>query len=348
MANNKRSIFDESDEEEEISSVSLNSSAKSKDLHSKLQTNNDLSPDKKLMKTVNPTSGEHCSKINDVHIENESSSQQTSPEAAIALTAAQRARIEQNRQKALLIKREKMNKKLPPKKKSEMLESEGKKILRINDTKLVDTGGGFFMEEEDEFSNISEAEVIAALRKAEEPAPLVEEDRPRCIECNRTFDSSYLLKCFDHHVCDDCRDNESKHALVTKTDARTEYLLTDTDLEKRQPPLRYIVRKNPHNERWGDMKLYLKLQVEKRCLEVWGSEEALEEEIAKKAAQREVSKQKKFKKKMQELRMNVRSSLYTRATKSHEHEYGPEEHLADDEYSKTCVTCGHSYTYEKL
>jgi DNA-repair protein complementing XP-A cells len=49
--------------------------------------------------------------------------------------------------------------------------------------------------------------------------------------------------------------------LVTKTDARTEYLLTDTDLEKRQPPLRYIVRKNPHNERWGDMKLYLKLQV---------------------------------------------------------------------------------------
>jgi hypothetical protein len=40
-------------------------------------------------------------------------------------------------------------------------------------------------------------------------------------------------------------------------------------------------------------------QVEKRCLEVWGSEEALEEEIAKKAVQREVSKQKKFKKKMQ-------------------------------------------------
>lgn len=27
--------------------------------------------------------------------------------------------------------------------------------------------------------------------------------------------------------------------------------------------LRFIVKKNPHNSRWGDMKLYLKLQVQK-------------------------------------------------------------------------------------
>ncbi|KAF2365028.1 XPA protein [Trinorchestia longiramus] len=270
-------------------------------------------------------------------------------DARIELTAAQRARIEQNRQKALLIRRNKLNKVMPPRKKSEMLESEGKKVLRINDTKLIDTGGGFFIEEEDDFSNVSEAEVIAALRKAEEPAPLLLEDRPRCGDCGNSFDSSYLLKFFDHPTCDDCRDSETRHALVTKTDARTEYLLTDVDLDKREPPLRFIVRKNPHNERWGEMKLYLKLQIEKRCLEVWGSEEALEEAMAKKAAQRELAKQKKFKKKMQELRMNVRSSLYTRASKSHEHEYGPEEYIEeDDEYSKTCATCGHSYRYDKM
>ena len=57
------------------------------------------------------------------------------------------------------------------------------------------------------------------------------------------------------------RDNGAAHALVTRTDARNEYLLKDVDLDKRPPPLRFIVRKNPHNERWGDMKLYLKLQV---------------------------------------------------------------------------------------
>lgn len=137
--------------------------------------------------------------------------------------------------------------------------------------------------------------------------------------------------------------------MITKTDARNEYLLKDVDFDKRPPPLRYIVRKNPHNERWGDMKLYLKLQVEKRCLEVWETQEALEEAITKKEAQREVQKHKKFKKKMQELRMNVRSSIYTRATKSHEHEYGEDVYIEeDDEYSKTCATCGHSYRFDKL
>ncbi|KAB7496086.1 hypothetical protein Anas_09813 [Armadillidium nasatum] len=47
--------------------------------------------------------------------------------------------------------------------------------------------------------------------------------------------------------------------------------------------------------------------------------------------------------------MNVRSSLYTRATKSHEHEYGEEVyHPDEDEYSKTCKTCDYSYRYDKI
>lgn len=32
-------------------------------------------------------------------------------------------------------------------------------------------------------------------------------------------------------------------------------------MDERTPPLKFIVRKNPHNPRWGDMKLYLRLQV---------------------------------------------------------------------------------------
>jgi len=38
-------------------------------------------------------------------------------------------------------------------------------------------------------------------------------------------------------------------------------LLKDEDFDVREPPLKFILRKNPHNERWGDMKLFLKLQV---------------------------------------------------------------------------------------
>ena len=91
------------------------------------------------------------------------------------------------------------------------------------------------------------------------------------------------------------------------------------------------------------------LKIERRALEVWESEQALEEAIEKKEEKRENLKKKKFQKKMKELRMNVRSSLYTRATKSHEHEYGPEVyHEDDDDYSKTCTTCGHCYHYDKM
>lgn len=39
-------------------------------------------------------------------------------------------------------------------------------------------------------------------------------------------------------------------------------------------------------------------QIEKRALEVWGSEEAIEEAMEKKEEQREISKQRKYNKKM--------------------------------------------------
>ncbi|ROT67242.1 putative DNA repair protein [Penaeus vannamei] len=264
------------------------------------------------------------------------------------LSASQMALIEKKRQQALLIRREKMNRKNPYIRAEEKKESV--KVIRMQDTKLIDTGGGFFIEENETPANeITDDDIDAAMKLVTEPAPLFEEDRPFCLECDHPFNNSFLFHNFDHRVCDQCRDNDDKHALITKTDAKNEYLLKDVDLEKREPPLKFIVRKNPHNSRWGDMKLYLKSQIEKRALEVWGSEEAIEEAMEKKEEQREISKQRKYNKKMKELRMNVRSSLYTRATKTHEHEYGEEVYLPDeDEYSRTCKTCGHSYTYDKM
>ncbi|XP_066844498.1 DNA repair protein complementing XP-A cells isoform X2 [Anser cygnoides] len=144
------------------------------------------------------------------------------------------------------------------------------------------------------------------------------------------------------------RDAEDKHKLITRTEAKEEYLLKDCDLDKREPVLRFIVKKNPHNPRWGDMKLYLKVQVIKRSLEVWGSEESLQEAKELRRDSREKMKQKKFDKKVKELRRAVRSSLWKRAASIHEHEYGPEENIDEDTYKKTCTVCGHELTYEKM
>uniref|UniRef100_A0A8B9PQV2 XPA, DNA damage recognition and repair factor n=2 Tax=Apteryx TaxID=8821 RepID=A0A8B9PQV2_APTOW len=180
------------------------------------------------------------------------------------------------------------------------------------------------------------------------PAPVLEFDYLICEDCGKEFMDSYLMQHFDWATCDNCRDAEDKHKLITRTEAKEEYLLKDCDLDKREPVLRFILKKNPHNSRWGDMKLYLKLQVIKRSLEVWGSEESLQEAKELRRDNREKMKQKKFDKKVKELRRAVRSSLWKKETSIHEHEYGPEENIEDDMYKKICTICGHELTYEKM
>jgi len=40
------------------------------------------------------------------------------------------------------------------------------------------------------------------------------------------------------------------------------FLLKDCDFEERNgPPLPFLLKRNPHSSRWGDMRLYLKCQV---------------------------------------------------------------------------------------
>jgi DNA-repair protein complementing XP-A cells len=92
------------------------------------------------------------------------------------------------------------------------------------------------------------------------------------------------------------RNNEEEHALITRTDAKNTYLLKDCDLDKREPPLKFLLRKNPHDSRWGDMKLYLQLQVEDRAVEVHGSMEELELERESRDEKREKTKAKKYSK----------------------------------------------------
>ncbi|KAM7394004.1 hypothetical protein PAMP_020833 [Pampus punctatissimus] len=211
------------------------------------------------------------------------------------LSAAMRAKIERNRQRALMLRQARLA--------SRPLSAvEGATSAKVS--KIIDSGAGFFIEEEE--------------------APVIEPD--------------YLLN------------NEEKHKLISRTEAKQHYLLKDCDLDKREPPLRFILKKNPHNPRWGDMKLYLKLQVEKRCMEVWGSEEALEEARETREENKEVQKQKRFNKKVKELRRAVRSSMWTKDTSVHQHQYGPEEVVDPEEdlYKKTCTTCGHELTYEKM
>lgn len=262
------------------------------------------------------------------------------PQENQTLTRLQLERIEKNRERAIKLKQSRLV--VHPYSKTEVVCID-KTSVKIGTKKYKDTGGGFLLEEEPD--QPEEPVKITA----DEP-PIIDSDRPTCEKCDNLFASSWLYDCFECKVCDSCKDTEEEHKLITKTEAMNEYLLKDCDLDKREPPLKFIKKKNPHNVRWGEMKLYLQLQVEKRALEVWGSEENLQEEIEKREEKRVMAKAKKYHKQMTALRMNMRSSLYDKTSSaSHMHEFGPESYNEeDDTYSHVCISCKFEETFEKM
>lgn len=180
--------------------------------------------------------------------------------------------------------------------------------------------------------------------------PVIDENvLKECEECNMEFLRSNLYRNFAVHICDDCRDPKGAHELITRTDAKAKYLLKDCDIDLRKPTLRYMLKKNPYQSR-GDMRLYLKYQIEERALLVHGSEEQLEEELEKREERRFSKKQKTYDKKMKSLSMAVRSSLYKKEKAEHEHEYGEAKCIDEDNdlYQKICKTCGHKWEYEEM
>ncbi|KAK9723145.1 XPA protein C-terminus [Popillia japonica] len=256
-----------------------------------------------------------------------------------SLTEAQKDRIRKGKERALKIRQSRLT--AHPYNSGDVV-SIDKTTIKIGATKYKDTGGGFLLEEESENKD-EEVPIV------EDTPPIIESDRPACESCNEAISKSWLFDTFDVKVCDNCKDPET-HKLITKTEAINEYLLKECDFDKRDPPLKFISKKNPHNVRWGEMKLYLKLQVEKRALEVWGSMEKIEEELERREEMRILNKTKKYNKKMKELRMNVRSSLFDRTTAaSHTHEFGVDTYNSDDDtYNHECLICGYEETFEKM
>ncbi|XP_068626237.1 DNA repair protein complementing XP-A cells homolog [Battus philenor] len=257
-------------------------------------------------------------------------------ECAEALSAAQRARIERNRLRARTLKEARLVTRRP------INSSEEVREISVGKMRALDTGGGFLVEEET-------AAVVPTPLTAR-PAPLVHPtQQPQCLECERLFPQSYLFDTFDYSVCDDCRDDNEAHSLVTRTEAKSEFLLKDCDLDSRPPPLRCVRRRNPHKARFAEMRLYLRAQVEERARLVWGSEQRLLEERAAREERRERALATASRRRLTALRMAVRSSLYDGTHVQHEHTFGEEIYNADnDEYSRTCTECGHMQTYEKM
>lgn len=137
------------------------------------------------------------------------------------------------------------------------------------------------------------------------------------------------------------------YKLITKTDAKAEFLLKDCDFDFREPALKYIVKKNPHQSR-NDMKLYLYFQCKQRAMEVHESEENLDEKRELREHNLHKTRQRNYEKKLKVLRKEARSAS-KKVTEFHKHDYGEENHDEDqDIYFKICKTCSHRFEYEQL
>lgn len=263
--------------------------------------------------------------------ENDSScsDKDTSPKQ---FTQEQVQRMEKNRKRALEIKAAKENASKMPK-------------LAINEhKKLVDTGAGFFLDEEDLVEEKKKEKVLT-----EEPAIPVPDEHLLCEQCKKTFPHSYLSINFECNVCDSCRtDFPDIYKLITRTDAKSEFLLKDCDFDAREPPLKYIEKKNPHNNRYAAMKLYLKSQCKERALQIHENEEKIEEKKEIRTLNLHKTRQKTYEKKVTALRKEARLGGH-KVAEFHKHEYGEEIYNEEEEtYYKICKTCDFKLEYEEL
>lgn len=129
MSSRKRSLFDDSDSDEEDSNAFPSKSPNGSKTTISLDVPESLdSPDtsQSINKiNIKPTSEENSSTGNDKPIEpltGQDSKEENAGDSKepFKLTPAQKARIEQNRQRALIIRRNKMNKALPAREKYEL------------------------------------------------------------------------------------------------------------------------------------------------------------------------------------------------------------------------------------
>ena len=164
-------------------------------------------------------------------------------------------------------------------------------------------------------------------------------------------------------MCAACKERlPDKYSLLTKSEAREDYLLTDEELRDAEL-LPRLEKPNPHKSTWHSMMLYLRFQVEEYAFSdrKWGSTAALDAEFERRQVENKRRKEAKFKTKLEELKKKTRVEAYRRSRVAadgagrearfgdkvvgrndrHEHEWGAA--VMDPqtgETSKRCVECG--------
>lgn len=184
------------------------------------------------------------------------------------------------------------------------------------------------------------------------PPPEHMASAPKCIECNINIEMDPILHdVFKLQVCKSCSKNHpEKYALLTKTECKQDYFLTDPELNDDQLFHR-LEKPNPHSGTFARMQLFVRSEIEQFSFKKWGSEEGLDEEWQRREEGKTQRREKKYQQKIKEMRLKTRAQEYTNRLiekkhgKAHVHEFsnpidGGEDEDGHSVLKRRCTECG--------
>ncbi|PPQ90418.1 hypothetical protein CVT25_014936 [Psilocybe cyanescens] len=202
-------------------------------------------------------------------------------------------------------------------------------------SKMVNSKGGFLMDDgkkvdEELRRKEKEREKQRDVHNLDIPMFLDSERNAKCKECNSMDIDPTFMKVFKCLVCKSCQNEHSdKYSLLTKTECKTDYLLTDPELRDEEA-MPHLLKANPHASTYANMMLFLRCQVEDFAWKKWGSPEALDAEFKRRTAEKDKKKNKKFEQSLKELRKRTKEGVWQRRKDAeHKHVFSQVQGIRD-------------------
>jgi DNA-repair protein complementing XP-A cells len=224
-------------------------------------------------------------------------------------------------------------------------------------SKLHNSKGGFLIDDDDPATSAKTAEELRKAKERErqrlrdyaEPGISLDiQSRPVCESCGspEIIDHPFK-KVFGILVCRKCeRDKPEAYSLLTKTEVKQDYLLTDAEL-KDEELMPHLLKANPHKATYSNMMLFCRKQVEQFAFGPgkWGSEAGLDQEFERREEEKAKKRGKKFQQGLADLRKRTRDNVWQKR-KDQEHVHEWEEVQVRGKATQRCTQCGYAVEVE--
>lgn len=182
-------------------------------------------------------------------------------------------------------------------------------------------------------------------------APPVDlENAVKCYECNTIEIDQQMWDVFKCRVCRRCsKKKPEKYALLTKTECKEDYYLTEPELQD-LALLPRLEKPNPYGT-FSRMQLFLRYQIESFAFDKWGSSEKLDEEWQRREEFKIKKRERKYQEQLREMRKKTRAEEFNRRIREgrfdeHRHEFSAQAFDAGvdedglKQVKRRCVSCG--------